>query len=141
MQDFTPTEAKVSSASSTPLVLINGDNKLAHIKLPAMSAGGAGGNSGKIYSFKVVLLGEGCVGKTSLVLRYCEYKFNEKHITTLQVRPVEPLAPRLNKNRFSIPIPTHTYISVYVCVFSNGSVWIKSYNKCFMYLEEMKGYQ
>ena len=60
-----------------------------------MAAGGAGGNSGKTYSFKVVLLGEGCVGKTSLGLRYCEYKFNDKHITSLQVRPVEPLAPRL----------------------------------------------
>lgn len=49
-----------------------------------MASGGAGGN--KTYSFKVVLLGEGCVGKTSLVLRYCENKFNDKHITTLQVR-------------------------------------------------------
>jgi GTPase SAR1 family protein len=37
------------------------------------------------YNFKVVLLGEGCVGKTSVVLRYVEDKFNEKHITTLQV--------------------------------------------------------
>lgn len=44
------------------------------------------GASGKTYSFKAVLLGEGCVGKTSLVLRYCENKFNDKHITTLQVR-------------------------------------------------------
>lgn len=41
--------------------------------------------SGRTYSFKAVLLGEGCVGKTSLVLRYCENKFNDKHITTLQV--------------------------------------------------------
>lgn len=48
--------------------------------------GGGGGNNSKTYSFKVVLLGEGCVGKTSLVLRYCENKFNDKHITTLQVR-------------------------------------------------------
>lgn len=47
-----------------------------------MATGGTGG--GKTYSFKVVLLGEGCVGKTSLVLRYCENKFNDKHITTLQ---------------------------------------------------------
>lgn len=47
----------------------------------------AGGTGAKTYSFKVVLLGEGCVGKTSLVLRYCENKFNDKHITTLQVRP------------------------------------------------------
>lgn len=36
------------------------------------------------FSFKCVLLGEGCVGKTSLVLRYVENKFNDKHITTLQ---------------------------------------------------------
>ena len=35
--------------------------------------------------FKVVLLGEGCVGKTSLMLRYVQDKFNEKHLTTLQV--------------------------------------------------------
>uniref|UniRef100_A0A668VN75 Ras-related protein Rab-21 n=1 Tax=Oreochromis aureus TaxID=47969 RepID=A0A668VN75_OREAU len=53
--------------------------------MPAMAAA----NSGKTYSFKVVLLGEGCVGKTSLVLRYCENKFNDKHITTLQVRGAE----------------------------------------------------
>ncbi len=39
------------------------------------------------YNFKVVLLGEGCVGKTSCVLRYVEDKFNDKHITTLQVSP------------------------------------------------------
>lgn len=37
------------------------------------------------YNFKVVLLGEGCVGKTSVVLRYIEDKFNENHLTTLQV--------------------------------------------------------
>lgn len=37
------------------------------------------------YNFKVVLLGEGCVGKTSVALRYVEDKFNDKHITTLQV--------------------------------------------------------
>lgn len=32
----------------------------------------------------MVLLGEGAVGKTSLVLRYIENKFNDKHISTLQ---------------------------------------------------------
>lgn len=37
-------------------------------------------------SFKVVLLGEGCVGKTSLVLRYTEDKFTDRHVSTLQVR-------------------------------------------------------
>lgn len=40
--------------------------------------------SSRTTNFKVVLLGEGCVGKTSLVLRYCEDKFNDKHISTLQ---------------------------------------------------------
>ncbi|KAK8784590.1 hypothetical protein V5799_009044 [Amblyomma americanum] len=40
--------------------------------------------SGRSYAFKVVLLGEGCVGKTSLVLRYVENKFNDKHLSTLQ---------------------------------------------------------
>uniref|UniRef100_A0A8B9SAL7 TBC1 domain family member 15 n=1 Tax=Apteryx owenii TaxID=8824 RepID=A0A8B9SAL7_APTOW len=49
-----------------------------------MAAAGATAG-GRSFSFKVVLLGEGCVGKTSLVLRYCENKFNDKHITTLQV--------------------------------------------------------
>eukprot|EP00095_Tigriopus_kingsejongensis_P006392 snap_masked-scaffold117_size339417-processed-gene-2.7 protein:Tk06392 transcript:snap_masked-scaffold117_size339417-processed-gene-2.7-mRNA-1 annotation:"ras-related protein rab-21" len=36
------------------------------------------------YNFKIVLLGEGCVGKTSCVLRYVEDTYNERHVTTLQ---------------------------------------------------------
>ncbi|KPI96116.1 PREDICTED: ras-related protein Rab-21 [Papilio xuthus] len=36
------------------------------------------------HNFKVVLLGEGSVGKTSLLLRYVEDKFNERHTSTLQ---------------------------------------------------------
>ncbi|EDW75162.1 uncharacterized protein Dwil_GK20025 [Drosophila willistoni] len=40
--------------------------------------------SGPILNFKAVLLGEGCVGKTSLVLRYMEDKFNSQHLSTLQ---------------------------------------------------------
>ena len=45
----------------------------------------ANSNGGRSFSFKIVLLGEGAVGKTSVVLRYVENKFNDKHITTLQV--------------------------------------------------------
>ena len=46
-------------------------------------------------NFKVVLLGEGCVGKTSLVLRYVEDKFNDKHLSTLQA---SFLSKKLNIN-------------------------------------------
>jgi len=44
---------------------------------------GNGLNSAQLH-FKIVLLGEGCVGKTSLVLRYVEDKFYEKHFSTIQ---------------------------------------------------------
>lgn len=44
---------------------------------------GGGGGGGK-FQYKVVLLGEGCVGKTSVVVRYVQNSFNEKHLTTLQ---------------------------------------------------------
>jgi len=48
-------------------------------------ANAAASDDSQRISFKVVLLGEGAVGKTSLVLRYVENKFNDKHISTLQV--------------------------------------------------------
>ena len=49
-------------------------------------------------TFKVVLLGEGCVGKTSLVLRYCQNIFNDSHKTTLQAGPW-PMACRFTRCR------------------------------------------
>lgn len=54
------------------------------LELFGMAARPAGGG-GSSLNVKVVLLGEGCVGKTSIVLRYVENKFNDKHVQTLQV--------------------------------------------------------
>merc|ERR1712110_1056954 len=48
------------------------------------------------HSFKIVLLGEGCVGKTSICLRYCENQFNDSHVTTIQA---SFLRKRLNISR------------------------------------------
>ena len=47
--------------------------------------GDVGGRRQGTVKAKVVLLGEGAVGKTSIVLRYAENKFNDKHEQTLQV--------------------------------------------------------
>lgn len=53
------------------------------------------------HSYKIVLLGEGAVGKTSLVLRYCQNVFNDKHLTTLQA---SFLKKRLNINNTRVDL-------------------------------------
>lgn len=40
--------------------------------------------AGKVERFKVVLLGEGRVGKTSILLRYTKGEYNDRQISTLQ---------------------------------------------------------
>ncbi|GMT14546.1 hypothetical protein PFISCL1PPCAC_5843, partial [Pristionchus fissidentatus] len=49
----------------------------------AMDPTGAG-TSNDEFKFKVVLLGEGAVGKSSLMLRYVQGQFNPRHISTIQ---------------------------------------------------------
>ena len=51
-----------------------------------LSTSGVSSDTPSQMAFKIVLLGEGCVGKTSIVLRFVQNKFNEKHLTTLQVQ-------------------------------------------------------
>ncbi|XP_033223152.1 ras-related protein Rab-21 [Belonocnema kinseyi] len=53
-------------------------------------------NRNGLYDFKVVLLGEGCVGKTSVALRYVEDKFNDKHISTVPTIQASYLKKKLN---------------------------------------------
>ena len=68
---------------------------------------------------KVVLLGEGAVGKTSLVLRYSENRFNDKHEQTLQVRTKhghEAFAPEYTN--------THTVLFCWVLLRAFDSKWI-----------------
>ncbi|GMS84088.1 hypothetical protein PENTCL1PPCAC_6263 [Pristionchus entomophagus] len=48
-----------------------------------MDPSGAG-TSNDEFKFKVVLLGEGAVGKSSLMLRYVQGNFNPRHISTIQ---------------------------------------------------------
>lgn len=40
------------------------------------------------FKAKIVLLGEGAVGKTSIVSRYIKNTFNNQHVMTLQVFPI-----------------------------------------------------
>ena len=72
-----------------------------------MAAGG-----GRNFNFKVVLLGEGCVGKTSCVLRYVENKFNDKHLTTLQVM----VSFTYNIEFLSFILDGHSNLTLKICI-------------------------
>ena len=48
------------------------------------SRGGRRGRRKPVKKFKVVLLGEGRVGKTSILIRFCQNTFNDRQQPTLQ---------------------------------------------------------
>ena len=49
------------------------------------NSGGSGGAGGKILQFKLVLLGESAVGKSSLVLRFVKGSFHEFQVRLLLI--------------------------------------------------------
>ena len=79
----------------------------------APGGGGVGGGGGSL-KVKVVLLGEGRVGKTSLVLRYVENKFNDKHYQTLQVRLCNLKYPRQYNHKDSLYFKHHAFYHFFV---------------------------
>jgi hypothetical protein len=60
------------------------------------------------HNFKVVLLGEGCVGKTSLVVRYVQNEFFTEHRTTIQA---SFMSKRINVENARVNI------AIWVCGF------------------------
>jgi GTPase SAR1 family protein len=59
--------------------------------------------AGRERNFKIVLLGEGCVGKTSLTLRYVRNEFNEQHLSTIQASFL-PKRLTVDKQRVNLAI-------------------------------------
>eukprot|EP01088_Endostelium_zonatum_P008698 TRINITY_DN21857_c0_g1_i1.p1 TRINITY_DN21857_c0_g1~~TRINITY_DN21857_c0_g1_i1.p1 ORF type:complete len:219 (-),score=45.96 TRINITY_DN21857_c0_g1_i1:64-720(-) len=55
-------------------------------------------------TFKIVLLGEGSVGKTSLVMRYTKDTFNTKHEVTIQAAFLQKNLTFPNGQRYSLNI-------------------------------------
>merc|ERR1712100_956367 len=63
----------------------------------------SGLGEGRQVQFKLVILGEGCVGKTSLLLRYCNNTFDERHNTTIQAHYL-PKRLNIDGNRVLLSI-------------------------------------
>lgn len=64
--------------------------------------------------FKVVLLGEGCVGKTSILLRYVKNEFVGEHIQTIQA---SFLPKRLNIEGKTVKLAIWVHIQLFVFCF------------------------
>lgn len=48
-------------------------------------------NTADMLTFKVVLLGDSAVGKTSISIRYLKNEFNESHIVTIGAQFQQPI--------------------------------------------------
>ena len=71
-------------------------------------------------SFKIILLGNGKVGKTSYILRFCDDKFEIDSLTTIGIDTKTKYIKRRNKKinyriskRFFIPLTTSSSLIVF----------------------------
>lgn len=55
-------------------------------------AGSAAASAAKLYQFKLVLLGESAVGKSSLVLRFVKDQFSEYRESTVSSVPAQAMS-------------------------------------------------
>ena len=75
---------------------------------PNARPNGAAGGPGKICQFKLVLLGESAVGKSSLVLRFVKGKLKQGKVGQL-VRGVDHLREGLTDTRPDIEVRWRTF--------------------------------
>ncbi|UYP47742.1 hypothetical protein NEF87_004027 [Candidatus Lokiarchaeum ossiferum] len=107
----------------------------------------------KEYIFKVVVLGDGAVGKTSLVLQFTERKFNENYIMSIGAnfaikminKPEENLAIRLQiwdlagQKHFQFVRPSF-YRGAFACIFVFDLTRRESYEHVKNWVEESEQY-
>lgn len=63
--------------------MASGSSSRSGVQRPTTNGAGGAGGQGKICQFKLVLLGESAVGKSSLVLRFVKGQFHEYQESTI----------------------------------------------------------
>ncbi len=107
----------------------------------------------KEYIFKVVMLGDGSVGKTSLVLQFTERKFNENYIMSIGANfsikmismPEHNIAVRLQiwdlagQQHFQFVRPSF-YRGAFACIYVFDLTRRESFNNITNWVEEAEQY-
>jgi Ras-related protein Rab-21 len=68
-----------------------------------MSKGASAGGAPQ-FRFKIVVLGEGCVGKTSLILRYTKNEFTDTRTATLKASFLSKRIVDKDSNRITLDL-------------------------------------